>query len=471
MNNDIISQKSITTTISAKLGTYCIITFGCQMNSYDSDKMKQLIENVGYKPVDTYHGADLVILNTCNIREKAAEKLYSDLGKIRIEKNKIMAEEGRKSTIVVAGCVAQAEGDEIFNRNEAVDIVIGPEAYHNLPYLLQRLRNGENHLSSLEFEADKKFDYLQEELKIQQPSSPAAFLTIQEGCDQFCSYCVVPYTRGPEFSRPIEQIITDANKLVEHGAKEIVLLGQNVNAFHGKDNKGRSCNLAELILKLAENKDLHRIRYTTSHPKDMSDTLIAAHACEPKLMPLLNLPVQSGSNRVLKLMNRNYTHEQYLETIQKLRKARHDIIFSSDFIVGFPTETEEDFEQTLALVKEINFGGQCFSFKYSPRPGTPSVNQEQIAEEIKSERLQRLQTLLEEQRQAFNGTMLGAETEVLFDKKDMRYEGQLGGRTPFLQIAIINNLTPYQKERLYGTICKVKITEVNPNSLSVELID
>ncbi len=436
-----------------------IKTYGCQMNSYDSDRMKELFSPFGYSQIDNFNNADLVILNTCHIREKAAEKVYSELGKIRIHKEELKAS-GKKMVIAVAGCVAQAEGDEIIKRAPFVDIVVGPQSYHNLPQMVSKVNNNQKlNRVNLDFIEEEKFDLLPQN---RVNNNISAFLSIQEGCDKFCTYCVVPYTRGAEFSRPVNDIIDEAKRLVESGAKEIMLLGQNVNAYHGADSKGKVFNLGLLIQKLSEINGLQRIRYTTSHPSDMHDDLYEAHATCSKLMPYLHLPIQSGSNKILKAMNRKHNREEYIQIIEKLRIARPDLAFSSDFIVGFPGETEEDFLDTLEIVERINYSG-CFSFKYSARPGTPAeLYDQQVSEEEKSERLQRLQKLLNQQQYEFNKSFYEQELEILFERKQ---GDKIMGRSPYLQPVFVN-----YEENLIGKIRRVKILKSSPHSLTAALI-
>jgi tRNA-2-methylthio-N6-dimethylallyladenosine synthase len=379
-----------------------IKTYGCQMNVYDSQRMGEVLGDRGYAVTDTVDDADLVILNTCHIREKAAEKVYSELGRLR----QLKQNTGSDMKIAVAGCVAQAEGEEIVRRAPVVDLVFGPQTYHRLPALLDQHAKTGDAVVETEFPADEKFDALDapatgKALK----RGVAAFLTVQEGCDKFCTFCVVPYTRGAEFSRPASRIIAEARQLVDSGVREITLLGQNVNAWHGDGLNGSSWTLGHLLDELSGIKGLERLRYTTSHPRDMDDALIAAHGTNPKVMPYLHLPVQSGSDRILKAMNRKHTAESYVELVARIRKARPDIAMSSDFIVGFPGETAEDFEATMNVVREVTYA-QAFSFKYSPRPGTPAAgHEEQVPEDVKSERLARLQTLLNEQQAAVQSFM------------------------------------------------------------------
>ncbi len=432
-----------------------IKTYGCQMNVYDSARMADLLASVGYAPVSEAEDADMVILNTCHIREKAAEKVYSELGRLkRLKEQKAAA--GRPMLIAVAGCVAQAEAGEIIARQSAVDIVVGPQSYHRLPAMIARIARGAGHVLETDFPAEDKFDALPEE---RASAGPAAFLTVQEGCDKFCTFCVVPYTRGSEFSRPVIQIEAEARRLVAQGVREITLLGQNVNAYRGPGPGGEVWSLAQLLRRLAGIDGLERLRYTTSHPRDMSDDLIAAHGELDKLMPYLHLPVQSGSNRVLALMNRQHTARAYLDLVARVRAARPDLALSSDFIVGFPGETDADFDATLSLVREVGYA-QAFSFKYSPRPGTPAAAQAgQVPEEVKSARLQTLQTLLARQQSAFNRSCGGRTMSVLFDRPG-RKPGQALGRSPYLQPVHVENAGD-----LSGQIRDVRIEAVLPNSL------
>jgi tRNA-2-methylthio-N6-dimethylallyladenosine synthase len=438
-----------------------IKTYGCQMNVYDSARMADLLAPLGYQPVDEPDGADMVILNTCHIREKATEKVYSELGKVKRMKT-ARADEGQQMLVAVAGCVAQAEGAEIMARQPAVDLVVGPQSYHRLPEMIARLARGAGHALETDFPAEDKFDHLPEE---QATSGPAAFLTIQEGCDKFCTFCVVPYTRGAEFSRPVVQIENEARKLVEKGVREITLLGQNVNAYRGAGPDGATWNLAHLIRHLARIEGVARLRYTTSHPRDMDESLIAAHSDVEALMPYLHLPVQSGSDRILKAMNRGHTRDDYLRLVERIRESRCDIALSSDFIVGFPGESDSDFEATVELVRSVGFAG-AFSFKYSARPGTPAAAaQKQIPDSVKNERLQALQALLNEQQAAFNESCAGRMFPVLFDKPG-RKPGQAVGRSPYLQPVHVDGAAP-----LIGAMRKVKISAVLPNSLRGVLVD
>jgi tRNA-2-methylthio-N6-dimethylallyladenosine synthase len=430
-------------------------TFGCQMNVYDSARMAELLAPVGFARTETAEDADMVILNTCHIREKAAEKMYSELGRLKRLKDR-KAREGGAMLIAVAGCVAQAEGQEIIARQRAVDIVVGPQSYHRLPEMIARIARGAGHALETEFPAEEKFDSLAVE---RAESGPAAFLTVQEGCDKFCTFCVVPYTRGAEFSRPPESIAEEARRLADNGVREITFLGQNVNAYRGVDGDGRTWTLAALIRSLAAIPGIGRLRYTTSHPRDMSEELIAAHGEIEALMPYLHLPVQSGSDRILAAMNRQHTAGHYLELVARVRAARPDIALSSDFIVGFPGESDADFEATLALVREVGYA-QAFSFKYSARPGTPAAAaSKQIPDDMKSARLTALQKLLTTQQAAFNRSCADKEVAVLFEKPGLR-PGQAVGRSPWLQPVHVE-----QAGALIGQIRDVRIAEVLPNSL------
>jgi tRNA-2-methylthio-N6-dimethylallyladenosine synthase len=432
-------------------------TYGCQMNVYDSERMRDVLGPLGYAETATPEEADLVILNTCHIREKAAEKVYSELGKIRRMKRE-RAEQGAEMLIAVAGCVAQAEGEEIVRRAPSVDLVFGPQTYHRLPQLLARRREAGKAVVETEFPAEDKFEGL--DAKALPRKGVAAFLTVQEGCDKFCSFCVVPYTRGSEFSRPVEQVVAEARRMAGQGVKEFTLLGQNVNAYHGLDGKGRTVGLAGLVAELSRVEGIERLRYTTSHPRDMTDDLIAAHAENPKLMPYLHLPVQSGSDSILKAMNRGHTAEFYLRMIEKIRTAKPDIAISGDFIVGFPGETNDDIEATLTLIREVGYAS-AYSFKYSPRPGTPAAESEkQISEAEKSDRLQELQALVHAQQTAFNAAMVGRTVPVLLEKPG-RDPGQLVGRSPYLQ-AVHLQADP----ALIGSIVDTHISGVGTNSLS-----
>ncbi len=432
-----------------------IKTYGCQMNVYDSERMGSALAVGGYVEVDSPEDADLVILNTCHIREKAAEKVYSDLGRLR-PLREAKAAAGGRMTIAVAGCVAQAEGAEIVRRQPMVDLVVGPQAYHRLPAMVARaLDTGVAEIDT-DFPEEDKFDHLPEPPKARR--APAAFLTVQEGCDKFCAFCVVPYTRGLEVSRPAAKLLAEARGLVARGVVEITLLGQNVNAYHGPGPDG-DWSLARLIRALAEIQGLERIRYTTSHPNDMTDGLIAAHGEVAKLMPYLHLPVQAGSDRVLRAMNRRHTADSYIRLIERIRATRPDIAVSGDFITGFPGETEADFQATLALVREVRYA-QAYSFKYSPRPGTPAATAEQVPEQEKADRLARLQTLLAEQQAEFQAGCVGRTLAVLIEKPG-RHPGQMVGRSPYLQ-AVHLDCDP----GLTGRIVEAEITSAGPNSLA-----
>ena len=437
-------------------------SFGCQMNVYDSRRMADTLAPRGYVETPTADDADLVILNTCHIREKAAEKVYSELGRMRRLKEAAAAE-GRQLLLAVAGCVAQAEGEEIVRRAPAVDLVFGPQSYHRLPDLLTRAARGEQPVDT-EFPLDDKFDHLAA------PSAAAirargvsAFVSVQEGCDKFCTFCVVPYTRGAEISRPVAKVVAEIERLADAGVREITLIGQNVNAYHGEGSDGRPCSLARLLARVGEIDGVDRLRYTTSHPGDMDQDLITAHGDLPKLMPQLHLPVQSGSDRILAAMNRRHTRADYLDIVARLRAARSDLALTSDFIVGFPGETERDFSDTLALVEDVGYAG-AFSFKYSPRPGTPGAAMaDQVDEAIKSERLQRLQAAIDRHQQTFNQSCVGRTLDVLFEKPG-RHPGQLVGRSPFLQPEQVT-----VPASLLGEIAAIKNTEAASNSLFGEL--
>lgn len=431
-----------------------IKTYGCQMNVYDSERMADVLAPLGYGMTDDPTHADLVVLNTCHIREKATEKVYSELGRIREMKDARRAA-GHAMTIAVAGCVAQAEGEEIMRRQPAVDLVVGPQAYHQLPELIARSHRARGERLAADFAPEAKFDALAAE---RNPTGVTAFLTVQEGCDKFCTFCVVPYTRGGEWSRPAADIEAEARSLAEKGVREVTLLGQNVNAYNGANDEGEG--LAGLARRLARIPGIDRIRYTTSHPRDMDDALIAAHGEVEALMPYLHLPVQSGSDRILKAMNRAHTAESYVRLIEKIRLARPDIALSGDFIVGFPGERDADFEATLQLIREVNYAS-AFTFKYSRRPGTPaSAMPGQIAEDVKDERLARLNALLDEQALAFNQSQVGKTLPVLFERAG-RYPGQLIGRSPYLQA--VHATAP---DHLIGQIVPVRIESAARMSLS-----
>ncbi|QVM84226.1 tRNA (N6-isopentenyl adenosine(37)-C2)-methylthiotransferase MiaB [Novosphingobium decolorationis] len=427
--------------------TYRVKSFGCQMNVYDGDRMAELLAEQGITPAPEGEDADLVVLNTCHIREKAAEKVYSDIGRLR-------REDGSSPLIAVAGCVAQAEGEEIMARAPAVKMVVGPQAYHRLPDMVKAASEGRR-MTDTDMPAETKFDALPKRRR----SGPTAFLTVQEGCDKFCTYCVVPYTRGAEISRPHADLIEEAKRLVEAGAREITLLGQNVNAWTGANAKGQSVGLDGLIRELAEIPDLARIRYTTSHPNDMTQGLIEAHGDVAKLMPFLHLPVQSGSDRVLKAMNRAHQVEKYLTILEEVRKARPDIALSGDFIVGFPGETDAEFEETLGLVDTVGYA-QCFSFKYSPRPGTPAATMgEQVPMAVMDERLKRLQTALNRDQYAFNTASVGKTCEVLVERRG-KHPGQWLGKSPWLQSV------HFTGDVAVGDVVTVELVEAGPNSIA-----
>jgi tRNA-2-methylthio-N6-dimethylallyladenosine synthase len=405
-----------------------IKTWGCQMNVYDSARMADVVAPLGYQPSNEADGADLVIFNTCHIREKASEKLFSELGRLKLVRDEKNAS-GQPMIVAVAGCVAQAEGVEIQRRVPWVDMVFGPQTYHQLPEMIARINRGAGQVLNTEFPAVTKFDSLPTEST---QNNVSAFLSIQEGCDKFCTFCVVPYTRGAEYSRPVDAVTTEAKRLVEHGAREITLLGQNVNAYHGLSALGEVWGLGRLLRHIAEIPNLKRLRYTTSHPKDMDEDLIGAHGSIPQLMPFLHLPVQSGADPILEAMNRKHTADDFRRIIDKLRKARPDIAFSSDFIIGFPGETDKDFNDTIQLVRDVGFA-QSFSFKYSRRPGTPGAAMtNQIDEKIQDARLYELQALLRDQQTAFNESMIGRTLPVLFENK-LRSSQGLFGRTPYMQ--------------------------------------
>ena len=427
-----------------------IKTYGCQMNVYDSERMAETLGTQGYVQTDTADDADMILLNTCHIREKAAEKIYSELGKFK----------GLKAIkpnlkIGVAGCVAQAEGAEIIRRQPMVDLVVGPQSYHKLPQMEARVQTGKRAVDT-DFPEEDKFDHLAERPKAKR--GPTAFLTVQEGCDKFCAFCVVPYTRGAEASRPADRVFSEALDLVERGVREITLLGQNVNAYHGHEN-----GLAGLIWQLSSIPQLERIRFTTSHPNDMDDALIEAHGTCPKLMPYLHLPVQSGSDRILKAMNRKHTRDSYFKLVDRIRTARPDLLLSGDFIVGFPGETDQDFSDTLDLVRQVGYG-QAYSFKYSARPGTPAAEKNSVEPAVSSVRLQELQALLTEQQYATQAAMVGREVKVLFEKKGRR-EGQLIGKSEYLHA--VHAVAP---DSMVGEVVPVQVIKDMTNSLTGEVL-
>ena len=437
-----------------------IKTYGCQMNVYDSERMADVLRPLGYAPTDTAEDADFVILNTCHIREKAAEKVYSELGKMRELRDIKLERGGDRMTIAVAGCVAQAEGEEIMRRQPAVDLVVGPQAYHQLPELLTRTARARGERIGADFAPNEKFDALP---AARGTDGVTAFLTVQEGCDKFCTFCVVPYTRGAEWSRPVEAVLAEARQLAARGVREVTLLGQNVNAYDGEGADGKPSSLARLAFALAGIPGLDRIRYTTSHPNDFTDDLIAAHRDLPQLMPYLHLPVQAGSDRILRLMNRKHGRQKYFDLIDRIREARPDMALAGDFIVGFPGETDRDFEETMDLVRRVNYAA-CFSFMYSPRPGTPAATMAgQVPDAVKRERLQALQALLTEQHIAFNKAQAGRTLDVLLERPG-RHPGQLVGRSPYLQLVHLDAPTD-----LIGRIVPVEIVRGQQNSLTGRL--
>ena len=435
--------------------TYRVKSFGCQMNVYDGQRMEELLAAQGISPAPEGEEADLVVLNTCHIREKAAEKVYSDIGRLAKDSRR---EDGTPPLIAVAGCVAQAEGEEIMARAPAVKMVVGPQAYHRLPEMIARAVDGER-VTDTDMPAETKFGALPKRRNV----GPTAFLTVQEGCDKFCTYCVVPYTRGAEISRPYADLIAEAQRLVEAGAREITLLGQNVNAWDGENAKGQTVGLDGLIRDLAAMDGLERIRYTTSHPNDMTDGLIAAHGEIEKLMPFLHLPVQSGSDPILKAMNRSHSAESYLRVLERVRAARPDIALSGDFIVGFPGESEEDFAATLALIDEARYA-QAFSFKYSPRNGTPAATMDgQISAEVMDDRLQRLQAAINRDQHAFNIASLGRTCKVLVERRG-KLENQWLGKSPWLQSV------HFTGDFAVGDVVGVELEKAGPNSLSGKVL-
>ena len=434
-----------------------IVTHGCQMNVYDSARMADVLAPLGYTAVDSPEGADMVIMNTCHIRERAAEKVFSALGRLRDLKEAT----GNRMMIAVTGCVAQAEGDILLKRAPYVDMVVGPQAYHRLPELIAQVHRSKGAVIDTDFPAEKKFDFLPDAAA---PQGVIANLTIQEGCDKFCSFCVVPYTRGAEASRPVAGIVAEARRMVAQGTREIALLGQNVNAYHGEGPDGRIWSLARLLAELAEIEGLSRLRYTTSHPSDMTEELILAHRDNPALMPYLHLPVQSGSDKILRAMNRRHTADDFRRIVARLREVRADMAFTSDFIIGHPGESDADFAATMALVRETGFA-LAYSFNYSPRPGTPAAGLEQIADEVKNARLYELQAELRRQQDAFNAATVGLNTPVLFTGLG-RHPGQIAGRSLYAQPVVVES--PVE---LTGEIHAVKITHANPNSLLGTLLD
>ncbi|WP_332640219.1 tRNA (N6-isopentenyl adenosine(37)-C2)-methylthiotransferase MiaB [Brevundimonas sp.] len=439
-----------------------IKTYGCQMNVYDSERMADVLRPLGYATTDAAESADFVILNTCHIREKAAEKVYSELGKLREMRDLRLAAGKPRMTIAVAGCVAQAEGEEIMRRQPAVDIVVGPQAYHQLPELLTRTARARGERIGADFAPVDKFDALPQ---VRGVDGPTAFLTVQEGCDKFCTFCVVPYTRGAEWSRPVAAVLAEARQLADRGVREVTLLGQNVNAYDGEGTDGKPSTLARLAYALADIPGIDRIRYTTSHPNDMSDALIAAHGELDALMPWLHLPVQAGSDRVLRLMNRKHGRAKYLDLVERIRESRPDIAMAGDFIVGFPGETDRDFGETMDLVRQVRYAS-AFAFMYSPRPGTPAATMPgQVPAEVSRERLHALQALLAEQQLAFNQDKAGRTFDVLFEKKG-RHGAQAVGRSPWLQSVHVDDA-----DHLIGRIVPVTIEYGQQNSLKGRLFN
>jgi tRNA-2-methylthio-N6-dimethylallyladenosine synthase len=441
-----------------------IKSFGCQMNVYDSHRMADTLAPEGFAETASPEDADLVILNTCHIREKAVDKVYSEIGRIR-EMKEAAARDGRSMMIAVAGCVAQAEGKEIIRRADAVDLVVGSQNYHRLPEMIARARRGEKSVNT-EFPVEDKFEVLAEpKREAIAKRGISAFVTVQEGCDKFCTFCVVPYTRGVEVSRPVEKIVAEVERLADAGVREVTLIGQNVNAYHGLNVDGTSSSLGKLLRRLSRVSGILRLRYTTSHPRDMDGDLIAAHAGLPALMPYVHLPVQSGSDGILQAMNRAHSRRDYLKVIQRLRAARNDLAFTSDFIVGFPGETEADFCETLSLIDDVGFAG-AFSFIYSARPGTPAADMDdQVPQEEKAERLQRLQAVVTRHQRDFNAGFAGRDIDVLLEKPG-RLPGQLVGRSPYLQAVQV--MAPVT---LIGSVRRVTVTEIGSNSLFAALAD
>ena len=436
-----------------------IKTFGCQMNVYDSERIAELLAPQGFAETSDVEDADVVVLNTCHIREKAAEKVYSDLGRIReIKERRRLA--GKETIVTVAGCVAQAEGAEIVRREPSVDVVVGPQSYHELGALLARARSDRRPVVETAFPETDKFAALP--VRAATTGARTAFLTVQEGCDKFCTFCVVPYTRGAEYSRPVADVEAEALRLVERGVREITLLGQNVNAYHGLGPDGRTWSLADLIGRLARIAELKRLRYTTSHPRDMSDDLIAAHSDEPKLMPYLHLPFQAGADRILAAMNRKHTRAEYLALIRRIRAARPDIALSTDVIVGFPGETETELQETVDLLEEVGFA-QAYTFKYSPRPGTPAAAKGQLSDEVKDRRLQRVLEAVTKSQTAFNSSCVGRVMPVLLERHG-RHPGQLVGRSPYMQAVHVS-----AEASLCGHVVAVEIVAAGANSLSGRL--
>lgn len=461
---NILTQMTYSPATTKKLKNLHVITWGCQMNVYDSARMEDVLRPLGYRPVAQVESADMVILNTCHIRERATEKVFSELGLInKIREERLASGHGRM-VIAVAGCVAQAEGAEIIRRAPYVDIVLGPQTYHRLPEMVARAARAGGHVIETDFPVDMKFDHLPVEAAPQTRENLSAFLTIQEGCDKFCSFCVVPYTRGAESSRPVASIVAEAREMARNGVRELTLLGQNVNAYHGLDLRGQVADLPQLVRAISHIKGIVRIRYTTSHPRDITQSLIDAHRDEAVLMPFLHLPVQSGSDQMLKAMNRGHTADEYRDIIARFRKARPDLAISSDFIVGHPGETEADFESTLQLIRDVGFA-QAYTFKYSPRPGTPAASHSfQVDEAVKNARLQIVQNLIRTQQDHFNAAMVGQDVAVLLTHKG-RKPGQVIGRSPYQQSVVID-----APEHMIGRLVTVRILQALTNSLAGELI-
>ena len=438
-----------------------IKSFGCQMNVYDSERMMELLRGSGYEACDNPSDAHLVILNTCHIREKASEKTYSDIGRLHMIKKQKKANH-EEYYIAIAGCVAQAHGEEIMRRAPTVDMVFGPQSYHHLPNMIAQLHRGQRKLLNIDFDSDEKFDTLgshRDKSSMGLSAQLSAFVTIQEGCDKFCSFCVVPYTRGAENSRPVISILDEIKALADNNCREVTLLGQNVNAYHGIGTHGKTYNLASLIHDIAQIDNIDRIRFTTSHPCDMDNDLIAAFGNCDSLMPYLHLPIQSGSNNILKQMNRGHHRDLYLDIIERLRQSCPDIAITSDFIVGYPNETHQDFEDTMDIIRKVNYAG-AFSFKYSPRPGTPAARvDDHITEDIKNDRLQQLQAVITQQQSAFDNAQIGKKLPVLIEKP-ARYDGQMVGRSPYLQPVHING-----DKSLIGKIINCHIDDVKAHSL------
>ncbi|MDP3898948.1 MAG: tRNA (N6-isopentenyl adenosine(37)-C2)-methylthiotransferase MiaB [Mesorhizobium sp.] len=451
-------QDAAPTPLDGAAKRYFVKTYGCQMNVYDSQRMSDALTEDGYSETTDVQDADLILLNTCHIREKAAEKVYSAVGRLR-ELKADRASAGKETMIAIAGCVAQAEGAEILRRAPAVDLVIGPQTYHRLPDAVRRARAGEKVVET-DYAVEDKFDHLPSpKASVTRSRGVTAFLTVQEGCDKFCTFCVVPYTRGSEVSRPVSRIVAEAERLAASGVRELTLLGQNVNAWHGVGEDGREWGLGALLFRLAEIPGIARLRYTTSHPRDMDDALIAAHRDLPALMPYLHLPVQSGSDLILKRMNRRHTAADYLRLVERIRSARPDIAMSGDFIVGFPGETDADFDATMKLIDDVGYAA-AYSFKYSPRPGTPGADMDDhVPEAVKDERLQRLQALLSRQQADFVTSLTGRDVDVLIDKPG-RQAGQIVGRSPWLQPVIID-----EKAAEIGDIVTVRIMRTGYNTL------